>query len=135
MTSPSFEDRMKQERETYFANLPYNERIVRDVISALKDSGYFYNPHFDPETIALETILAPPTQSGCMRIMGLTEGPGKHQVKAIFGLINREYDVADNEVLVTIDDTASLAGRIATYRFKREGKGLKLTETDTHIMS
>jgi hypothetical protein len=126
-----YEARLKRESEAYFANFPYDEKTVREVISALKNEGYFGKKDFDPETISLEEILAPPTQNlGGVRIMSLTEGPGKH--RAILGW---EYEVKEKEVLATIDDIGFLSGKIATYEFKRGEKGLKLTKRYVHCMS
>jgi hypothetical protein len=126
--------RMQAQRDEYIANLPYEEATVRDVIAALKESGYFYKGDFDPQTVNLGEILAPPTQRmGGVRIIGLTEGPGRHEPEHMF--VHQQYDVPENEVFVTIDDTAPLAGRVATYRFERKDKGLKLKEMYTHVMS
>ncbi len=126
--------RIQSQREEYIANLPYDEPTVRDVIAALKESGYFYKGDFDPQTVNLSEILAPPTQRmGGVKIIELTEGPGKHEPEHIF--VHQQYDVPEKEVFVTIDDMVSMTGKVATYRFQRSEKTLTLIDRYIHVMS
>lgn len=117
----------------YFANLPFKEETVRNVIASLKDSGYFGKTDFDPQTVDLAKMLAPPDQRRGVRIVGLTEGQGKHKPRHMF--VQTEYDVPENEVFVTIDDSAPLAGSVTTYRFQRTKDGLNLLERYVHARS
>jgi len=123
----------EESKEKYFANLPFKEETVRDVIASLKDNGYFGKADFDPKTVDLAEMIAPPNQMRGVRIVGLTEGQGKHKPEHMF--VMQEWDVPENEVFVTIDDTAPLAGSVATYRFQRAEGGLKLVQRYVHARS
>lgn len=81
----------------------------------------------------------------------MTEGRGTHKYifgMGLFGDIKRmeaskdeipenmikTWDVKENEVYVTIDNSRVLSGSIATYMFEKDKDGLKLTKTHTHAM-
>ena len=88
---------LQEEKDKYFTNFPHNESTVRDILSALKETGFFsdmkkFVPNLNPYTIELDKILAPPSpklgeipitkRAEGIYIISLTEGPGTHHYES-----------------------------------------------------
>jgi len=118
----------------------YSDKLVRDVLAALKNAEFFYRADFDPHSVSLDEVISPPDSNSGLRIYTITEGPGKHQSeesmvpgKRIPGPV---YDVDEGEVYVTLNTIETLAGENSTYYFQRqEDNTLKVTGRVCHIRS
>lgn len=129
----------KEERVKFILTLSSKERgLLRDILGALKDEGFFRESDFDPKTVDLSKIFFPPhypLYSHGLRLCGVTEGPGLHKPQGRHVVGGVEYQVKPGEVYITLDDIGFLVGRSATYRFIRTTKGLELEEIKTHALS
>ncbi|MBN1168960.1 hypothetical protein JXA63_03660 [Candidatus Woesebacteria bacterium] len=132
----------QQKRQEYFENLPFNEKVFRDVLKKLKEIGYFGKGNFEPETVDLDRVIDPPIgktglgkTGGKMSVMELTEGGNRHQNFWACQGEGREkgYEVPKDQIHLTINDSGYLTGGVSTYRFERTEDGLKLKGVDEHV--
>ena len=122
----------KQNKSTLnLDDFPYDKVIVRKILGALKENGYFYRKAFNPETVNLTDLFSSLSKiSKGIKILGLTIGPKIHNASH---LLIPKYEVPNREIFASLDNTSSLAGSIATYRFKHYNNRLKLYKIYTHL--
>jgi len=137
MSLPNFKsniDKNKKVNEKYFFNFPFNEKTVREFLRCLVDINFFYRVSFEPETSPLHEIIKSPELNHGLRILSITENSGIHTINHKF--IQNNYPVLDNEVFITINTLAPLAGGIFTFMMKRESDGtLRVYKKITHVRS
>ena len=56
-------EKRKKAREEFISILSSKEKLLREILGVLKDVGFFYRADFNPKTVDLSKIFAPPYYS------------------------------------------------------------------------
>jgi len=118
----------------YFNNLPFKESTVRQFLQTLVDQKWFYRFPHDLNRDPIWEIIDPPELKRGLRILKVSEGEGVHTYKDFDGIT--EYPMGEDDVYITLNDHATLAGGEYTFHLKRvDDNKLKLISQDTHWVS
>ena len=115
------------------------DRVVRSILTTLKQAKFFDQgsprENFDPASVDLSTVIAPPAQNG-LTICSYTAGLGTHYSNLPEGMHNPsvpyEFEVKLGESYATIDARNLAACQVSTFAFKNEHSGLVVAHRYIH---
>ena len=128
-------EQVEAKQKEYFAKFPFDEQAVRDFLGCKKEQGYFEK--HDVMTAPLSDMLTFPDYKYGFRILNVTVGKGTHNTMMYGGheLLDKNYEVNENEVYITYNTQQMLSGGKFTVIMKRENGKNEIIKGYTHSRS